>query len=175
MAKPPKDQPNGIIWMPICTQLRGLIPTNTKGITLCGLGTYDIFANHVLVNLSYVCKPCEPCQSACKNIIVCKPGACKHIICLQASLWTCLSTHAKRRLDKRPICNYLCRCIGTSEWWNDTFVLFHWWLDKGGAYHSSFQFSWPYKSAVFVGECVSLISAKYNLFFPIDFDSNTGW
>jgi hypothetical protein len=85
LAKPPKDQPNGIIWMPLCTQLRGHIPMNTKGITLHGLGTCDIFANHVLANISYVCKPCNPCQSACKKIIVHKPGACKHIICLQAS------------------------------------------------------------------------------------------
>ncbi len=85
LAKLPKDQPNGIIRMPICTQLRGPIPTNTKGIILRGSGTYDIFASHVLVNISYVCKPCIPCQSACKHIIVHKPGACEHIICLQAS------------------------------------------------------------------------------------------
>jgi hypothetical protein len=85
LAKSHKDQPNGIIWMPICTQLRGPIPTYTKGITLCGLGTYDIFANHVLVNRSCVCKPCDPCQSACKHIIVHRSGACEHIICLQAS------------------------------------------------------------------------------------------
>ncbi len=57
LAKPHKDQPNGIIWMPICTQLRGTIPKNTKGITLHGSGTYDIFA---------------------------KTCAHKHIICLQA-------------------------------------------------------------------------------------------
>jgi hypothetical protein len=75
LAKPPNDHPNGIIWMLICTQLRGAFPTNTKGITLRGLGTYDIFANHVIVNISYVCKPCDPCQSACKHIIVHKPGA----------------------------------------------------------------------------------------------------
>ncbi len=31
-AKSPEDQPNGITWMPICTQLRGPILTNTKGI-----------------------------------------------------------------------------------------------------------------------------------------------
>jgi hypothetical protein len=85
LAKTPKDYPNGIIWMPICTRLRGPIPTNTKGITLRCLGTNDIFANHVLVNISYVCKPCDPYQSTCKHIIVHKLGARKHIICLQAS------------------------------------------------------------------------------------------
>ncbi len=85
LANPPKDQPNGIIWMPICTQLRGPIPTNTKVITLRGSGTYDIFAKHVFVNISYVCKPCNPCQFTCKHIIAHKPGAREHIICLQAS------------------------------------------------------------------------------------------
>ncbi len=85
LSKSPKNQPNGIIWMPICTQLMGPIPTNTKGVTLHGLGTYDIFANHVLINISYVCKLYNPCQSACKHVIVHKPGARKHIICLQAS------------------------------------------------------------------------------------------
>ncbi len=56
--------------MPICAQWRGPIPKNTKGIILHGLRTYDIFANHVFANISYVCKPCNPCWYACKHIIV---------------------------------------------------------------------------------------------------------
>jgi hypothetical protein len=61
IAKPPKDQPNGIICMAICTQWRGPIPMNKKGIILRGLQTYNIFANYVLANISYVCKLCNPC------------------------------------------------------------------------------------------------------------------
>jgi hypothetical protein len=39
---------------------------------------------------------------------------------------------------------------------------------KGGAYHSSLHFSWAWELAIFFGECVSLISAKYHLFiFPL--------
>jgi hypothetical protein len=160
--------------MPICTRWRGPKPTNKKGITLLGLGTYDIVANHVLVNISYVCKPCNPCQSACKHIIVCKPGACKHIICLQASLWTHLRTNAKRRLDKHPICNFLCRRIGTSEWWNDTFVLFYCWLEKGGAYHSSLHFSLGVGFGNFcLWVCLPDQRRVSLIYFPINFDSNT--
>jgi hypothetical protein len=61
LAKPLKVQPNQIIWMPICARWRGPIPTNKKGIILHGLQTYDIFANHVFKNISYVCKPHDPC------------------------------------------------------------------------------------------------------------------
>ncbi len=128
-----------------------------------------------LANIWYLCQPhackhiiclqpCNPCQSACKYIIVCKPGAHKHIICLQARLGTHLVAHAKVRLGKHPICNFLCRCIGISEWLNATFVLLQCWLKKGDTYHSSLHLFLVWGSAIFFGECVSLISAKNHLF-----------
>ncbi len=131
-----------------------------------------------LANIWYLCQPCAHKQIICLQALlslsihlqtyVCKPGASKHIICLQASSWTHRSTLAKRRLGKHPICNSLCRRIGTSEWWNDTFVLFYCWLEKGDAYHPSLHFSWAWGLAIFVGECVSLIRAEYHLFiFPL--------
>ncbi len=163
-----KTPPNWIIWMPICARWRGPIPTNKLGIFLFGLQIFDVFANQMLANISYVCKPCDPCQSACEHIIVHKPCACKLIICLQAIMWTRLGTHAKALLGKHPICNFLCRRIGTLEWWNDTFMLLQCWLEKGGAYHSSLHFSWVLYLAIYFGECVSLISTKYHLFiFPL--------
>ncbi len=151
--------------MSICAWWSGAIPINKKGIILCGLQTYNIFANQVLANISYVPKPCNPCQFACEHFIVCKPGGCEHIICLWASLGTHLGTNAKACLGKHPICNSLCRCIVTSEWCKDTYLLFQCWLEKGGAYHSSLHFSWAWGLAIFDGKCVSLISAEYHLFF----------
>jgi hypothetical protein len=84
LEKKNQDWPNGIKWMPICTQLRGPIPMNTKGI-LC-VAWEHMISLPTMCLLTYHCKPCSPCQSACKHIIVHKPGARKHIICLQASL-----------------------------------------------------------------------------------------
>ncbi len=162
-----QDQLNETIWMLICTWWRGPIPKNKKGIILRGMWTYDIFASHVITNISYVCKPCNPCWSVCKHIVVCKPCACKHIKCLQAIMWTCLGTHAKAHLGKHWICNFLCRRIGTLEWWNDTFVWLQFWLEKVGAFLSSLHLSWAWGLAIFFGECVSLISAEYHLvIFP---------
>ncbi len=90
-----------------------------------------------------------------------------NLICLQASSWTHLGTHAKACLGKHPICNFLCRRIGTLEWWNATFVLLQCWLEKGGAYHSSLHFSWIWVPATLFGECVSFISTEYQFFiFP---------
>ncbi len=129
-----------------------------------------------LGNIWYLCQPCARKQ------IICLQAMQSLSICLQtyhSSQTRCLrtyhmfasqlmnlpySTHAKRRLGKHSICIFFCRCIGSSEWWNGTFVLFYCWLEKGGAHHSSLPFSWAYDSAIFVGECVSLISAEYHFF-----------
>ncbi len=84
--------------MPICARWRWPIPMYIKGIILRGFQTYDFFAKHVLADISYVCKPCNPWQPACKHIIVCKPCARNHIICLRGITYTHLGTHAKRAL-----------------------------------------------------------------------------
>jgi len=123
--------------------------------------------------------------------------ACRHIIFLQA-LWSSpiclrtypslqtmclrtyhmfasqlvfrLGTHEKERIGKHPICIFLCMRVGTSEGWNNTFVLLRCWLEKGGAYLSSLHFSWAWVLAIFFSKCVSLISPdqrQYHLFiFP---------
>ncbi len=98
-------------------------------------------------------------------------------MCLRSSWSTCLGTHAKAHFGKHLICNFLCGCVGTSEWWNATFILLQCWLEERGAYHSSLHFSWAWGLAVFFGDCVSLISTKYhmNIYFPIFFDSNASW
>ncbi len=126
-------------------------------------------------SVEYVCKPCNPCWSPCKHIIVCEPRARKHIICLKASSWTRLGTHAKACLGKYLVCNFLCRRIDSLEWWNDTFLLLQFWLEKIGAYHSFLHFSWAGGSAFFLWVCLPDQHQVSLIYFPINFDSNASW